>query len=219
MEVAMTQAPAVLKYNGLTFDEFMAIRGTYDRQKIAQGTVPDLPVIKAHIEWAEDHPEEWAQEAWGTVLEQFDWDGSIVAPQTACKTAYCIGGHALVQNNFGSQISGMTVDFYWPEGVERPEGRHNVAEDGALWHVSPFAAWILGLTNAEAAWLFDSDNQIPHLWAAYEAIEYRADCIKSGTVYSIDTADDIRQAKLSNLGWVEPLDEDQFEEEEYVGGE
>jgi hypothetical protein len=186
-----TATPDLTKnHSGLTYDEYRDLisqRPSMDDR--VDRVVPDLPRIKAEIEWAETHPEEWNQMSWGRITNRFSND---------CGTAFCIGGHTVVKAGFRTKIDTEynTLDFYWPTSTvpstvraenDRDEDFDNLYREG---NVGEVAGWLLGLTTNEASGLFSYDNGIPELWGAYAYIEVRAKAIAGNLEYSLEDAYD-----------------------------
>ena len=96
-------------------------------------------------------PESYNQGAWGKIIE------GAKAKQTACGTAFCIAGHA-------SHLTGWLPQHpqEW-DNVIRPKG------DTYL-EVSDVARRELGLTQAEAEFLFDGDWKPKRKYTVPEAL-------------------------------------------------
>jgi hypothetical protein len=92
----------------------------------------NVPLLCKVLEHIENHPEEWDQKNWKT--------------ETACGTAYCFAGHALVM--MGHEI--LENKYYAP-----------VDEHGTLVDVA--AARELGLTTNQARDLFSPVNSLARL--------------------------------------------------------
>lgn len=97
---------------------------------------PNLPLLRKVLDHIDAHPDEWRQSVYGVQTEE-----------STCGTAFCIAGHAAVMAGaepIWHGDGGMT-------GVTDPEG-------GGWVEVLDFAVGALGLTYAEATYLFDGGN-------------------------------------------------------------
>lgn len=110
--------------------------------------VPNLPLLRKVLDHIDAHPEEWQQATYGT--------------GTACGTAACIAGHAMLMSGY---------DFNPTDEIfSRP--------DGSIVEFEPDEGQtILGITYTEASLyggLFDSENTRADVQRHAEAIAARA---------------------------------------------
>lgn len=102
-------------------------------------TQVNIPLLRKAVEWAEAEaakPEwarEWDQGAW--------WVDARFDTARDCKTAFCIAGWTC-----------------FADGADRDPRFTSILADGT--QVSTYAAHALGLTEVQAAALFDGGNQI-----------------------------------------------------------
>jgi hypothetical protein len=87
--------------------------------------------LRADLEWITAHPDEWDQGVW--------------ARKTACGTACCLAGTAVVRSGIGLQWEGDQADY---------------TEHGVL--ISTAAAQLYGLSDPEG--LFAGENSLRRLW-------------------------------------------------------
>lgn len=116
--------------------------------------VPNLPLLRKVLDHIDAHPEEWHQSLWG------------METSNACGTALCIAGHAMVMSGYATSertgVPGRPLEFFTPDGrcVEYTEAEHGQR--------------LLGLTRAEAEYLFRGGNTRQVVQRYAEAIAARA---------------------------------------------
>lgn len=119
--------------------------------KTVENPVRNTELFERIADEIEFFPESYDQQSWGTIIE------GAKAKQTACGTAFCIAGHA-------SHLTGWLPQHpqEW-DNVIRPKG------DTYL-EVSEVARRELGLTQAEAEFLFDGDWKPKRKYTVPEAL-------------------------------------------------
>ena len=119
--------------------------------KTVENPVRNTELFERIADEIEFFPESYDQQSWGMMIE------GAKAKQTACGTAFCIAGHA-------SHLTGWLPlhPGEW-DNVVRPKGKDHV-EVGAA------ARRELGLTDAEAEFLFDGDWKPKRKYTVPEAL-------------------------------------------------
>lgn len=111
-------------------------------------TTPDIPLLRKAVEWVEEQDKrpfdqrEWDQNAWKR------------RPQAGCGTAYCVAGYIAEVVDGKKMVQHDCVDM--DEGTTLDQRRRGFDPD--LVHVSNYARWRLGLTQAQANSLFAGSN-------------------------------------------------------------
>lgn len=109
---------------------------------------PNLPLLRKVLEHIDAHPEEWYQSSWG-----------IHTPQSACGTAFCVAGHAVMLSGEGYTFA-PDGEFY--DSAELPV------------HPAEEAQKLLGLLDEEGDFLFAGSNTREHVQSIAEDIAMRA---------------------------------------------
>jgi hypothetical protein len=110
-------------------------------QRVPLTTQPAL--MRATLARIEANPQEWQQGSW--------------AVQTACGTAYCAAGHALVEVGARIDVAGQSVEVAsLPERVRSRFLRDHVS-------ISEGAQAVLGIDSATADRLFSGGNTLKDL--------------------------------------------------------
>lgn len=134
----------------------------------ASTPTPNLSLLKAAIDWAEEHnqaPDEaapgtffWNQENWYVEANE----------EFSCGTGVCLAGHISISHG-GKPVLGK--EHGMPEHIT-----HWVAlPDGTSTSIRTHAQRLLGISNTEASILFYQDNTIPMLREMYDVLERGGD--------------------------------------------
>ena len=106
---------------------------------------PDLPLLRKVLDYIDAHREQWLQQIWGTdraiLTEDGEVDFDLSRPPSACHTAHCIAGWAVILDG--------THEVTFCAGAMYVDGSPSAG---------PFAQKLLGLTDFEAADLFHWSN-------------------------------------------------------------
>src|SRR6478609_3488156 len=114
--------------------------------------VPNLPLLRKVLEHIDAHPEEWRQDSWATRTSA-----------SACGTAFCFAGHAVVLAGgelLWDKETGVAFEVTMP--------------DGSTSRIAAAAREALGLTCVEASDLFYAVNARQTVQFLAEAIADRA---------------------------------------------
>jgi len=98
----------------------------------------NVPLLQKVLDHITAHPEEWRQSDW--------------ASKSACGTAYCVAGHAVVMSGYTASFSSKN----WATGF--------CVKDGRRGHIDTVAREVLGLDLWQAQDLFHGRNTMQEIW-------------------------------------------------------
>jgi hypothetical protein len=99
----------------------------------------DVPLLRKELQHITDHPEEWDQDI---------WIGR--APERSCGTVGCLAGNTVLHSGL-IPLPGMGQEIDFDDFCDHV-------------NIATMAAILLGLTRAQANFLFSGKNSLYDLW-------------------------------------------------------